>query len=67
MASRLLMNTDPRMKTDDTNSANPPSRRESQTTRSTSTAALNAMLRLAYRRHTRGRLALAAVAACLGQ
>ena len=65
LARRLLMKTDPRMKKCDPNHAN---RRATHARHgSGTTATLNAILKIAYRRHTRGRVALAAVTACLGR
>ena len=67
MARRLLPIFHKQMKKSDTNRPNAGSARESQAGRAHGAAMLNAILKLAYRRHARGRVALAAVTACLGR
>jgi hypothetical protein len=68
VARRLLSIFAIPMKQSDTSRPNTGPGRESQASRASGiTPTLNAILKLAYRRHTRGRVALAAVAACLGR
>ncbi len=55
------------MKKSESSRPNADSGRQSPAGRGSGTAVLNAILKTAYRRHARGRVALAAVTACLGR
>jgi hypothetical protein len=67
MARRLLPFFREPMKKSDASRPNASTIGGSQAGRGHGAAMLNAILKLAYRRHARGRVALAAVTACLGR